>query len=100
MAGGGPYWCGFIITASWATYVNYGDSRLIEHYYPYMQKWLEYVDEYTVNGLLKTWPNTDYRNWYLGDWALLRPGSTRQILYRLMPLIIAIYRFAIKRCVR
>lgn len=69
MAGGGPYWCGFIITASWATYVNYGDSRLIERYYPYMQKWLEYVDEYTVNGLLKTWPNTDYRNWYLGDWA-------------------------------
>ena len=38
MAGGGPYWCGFIITASWATYVNYGDSRLIERYYPYMQK--------------------------------------------------------------
>ena len=64
-----PYWCGFIITASWATYVNYGDSRLIERYYPYMQKWLEYVDKYTVNGLLKTWPNTDYRNWYLGDWA-------------------------------
>ena len=54
MAGGGPYWCGFIITASWATYVNYGDSRLIERYYPYMQKWLEYVDKYTVNGLLKT----------------------------------------------
>lgn len=29
----------------------------------------EYVKEYTVDGLLKTWPNTDYRNWYLGDWA-------------------------------
>lgn len=69
MAGGGPYWCGFIITASWQTFVNYGDSRLLQRYYPYMQKWLEYVDKYTVNGLLKTWPNTDYRNWYLGDWA-------------------------------
>lgn len=69
MAGGGPYWCGFIITASWQTYVNYGDSRLLERYYPYMQKWLEYVDKYTVDGLLKTWPNTEYRNWYLGDWA-------------------------------
>lgn len=34
-----------------------------------MQKWLEYVDEYTVNGLLQRWPDTDYRNWYLGDWA-------------------------------
>ena len=68
-AGGGPYWCGFIITASWQTYVNYGDSRLLERYYPYMKKWLEYVDKYTVDGLLKTWPNTEYRNWYLGDWA-------------------------------
>ena len=29
-AGGGPYWCGFIITGSWQIYLNYGDSRLIE----------------------------------------------------------------------
>ncbi len=68
-AGGGPYWCGFIITASWKTYLNYGDAAILEKYYPVMQKWLGYVDKYTVNGLLKRWPNTDYRNWYLGDWA-------------------------------
>jgi alpha-L-rhamnosidase len=68
-AGGGPYWCGFIITASWRTYVNYGDSRLIEKYYPDMQLWLDYVDKYSVDGLLKPWPVTEYRNWYLGDWA-------------------------------
>ena len=68
-AGGGPYWCGFIITASWNTYINYGDSRLIEKYYPVMQHWLEYVQRYTVDGLLRQWPNTNYRGWYLGDWA-------------------------------
>lgn len=68
-AGGGPYWCGFIITASWTTYVNYGDVRLLERYYPYMQKWLGYVAQHTHEGLLKPWPNTDYRGWYLGDWA-------------------------------
>lgn len=68
-AGGGPYWCGFIISASWNTYQNYGDAGILEKYYPVMQKWLEYVEEYTVDGLLKQWPNTDYRNWYLGDWA-------------------------------
>jgi alpha-L-rhamnosidase len=68
-AGGGPYWCGFIITASWNTYVNYGDPRLIEKYYPVMQQWLGYVAKYSVDGLLKRWPDTDYRNWYLGDWA-------------------------------
>lgn len=68
-AGGGPYWCGFIITASWNTYLNYGDTLVLEKYYPVMQKWLDYVDEYTADGILKRWPDTDYRAWYLGDWA-------------------------------
>ena len=68
-AGGGPYWCGFIITAAWNTYINYGDARLIKKYYPVMQHWFEYVDKYTVNGFLDRWPDTDYRGWYLGDWA-------------------------------
>jgi len=34
-----------------------------------MQKWLGYVDAYSADGLLKGWPDTDYRGWYLGDWA-------------------------------
>ena len=51
-----------------ADYLNYGDSRLIERYYPVMRHWLRYVDAYTVDGLLKRWPDTDYRAWYLGDW--------------------------------
>lgn len=68
-AGGGPYWCGFIITASWRTYQNYGDVAILEKYYPVMQKWLGYVDAHLTNGLLTGWPDTDYRNWYLGDWA-------------------------------
>ncbi len=68
-AGGGPYWCGFIITGSWQTYVNYGDCRLLERYYPYMQQWLKYTQKYSPDGLLTPWPETDYRGWYLGDWA-------------------------------
>ena len=68
-AGGGPYWCGFIITASWRTYMNYGDIRILEKYYPVMQKWLGYADKYSPSGLLEPWPETDYRTWYLGDWA-------------------------------
>lgn len=68
-AGGGPFWCGFIVTASWQTYLNYGDQRILERYYPYMRKWLEYADHYKVDGLLKRWPDTPYRGWYLGDWA-------------------------------
>lgn len=66
--GGGPYWCGFFVMAPWRTYVNYNDDRLIKKYYPAMKKWLGYVHKYTVNGLLKRWPDTEYRDWYLGDW--------------------------------
>ena len=66
--GGGPYWCSFVIMAPWQTYLNYGDSRLLEQYYPLMKKWFEYVDAYTVDGLLRPWPNEWYRHWYLGDW--------------------------------
>ena len=69
-AGGGPFWCAFIIPASWQTYLNYGDSRLIERYYPNMQKWLGYAEAHCQDGLLKDWGKTDYRNWYLGDWAV------------------------------
>jgi len=68
-AGGGPYWCGFIVTASWNTYRHYGDSLILQKYYPVMQKWLGYVENYSANGLLAPWPDTDYRGWYLGDWA-------------------------------
>jgi alpha-L-rhamnosidase len=68
-AGGGPYWCGFIITASWNTYLHYGYSLILQKYYPVMQKWLGYVEKYSPNGLLEPWPDTDYRGWYLGDWA-------------------------------
>ncbi len=68
-AGGGPYWCGFIITASWRSYLNYGDISFLEKYYPVMQKWLGYTDKYSSEDLLRPWPETEYRSWYLGDWA-------------------------------
>lgn len=68
-AGGGPYWCGFITQAPWRTWISYGDPRLLERCYQQMRHWLDYVDAYTVDGLLKRWPDTEYRSWYLGDWA-------------------------------
>jgi len=68
-AGGGPYWCSFLVQAAWRTWMNYGDIRPLERFYPMMKHWLDYVDAYTVDGLLKAWPNEPYRGWYLGDWA-------------------------------
>ena len=66
--GGGPYWCGFIIKAPWRTYLNYGDSRLLERHYDEMKRWLGYVKKYSVDGLLQPWPDTKIRFWFLGDW--------------------------------
>ncbi len=68
-AGGGPYWCGFIISATWKTYLSYGDTLVLKKYYPVMQQWLKYVEKHSSSGILKRWPDTDYRTWYLGDWA-------------------------------
>lgn len=69
-AGGGPYWCMFIINASWHTYVNYGDRRMMERYYPNMQKWIGFAeDHYDEKGLLRDWGVNEHRHWYLGDWA-------------------------------
>ena len=68
-AGGGPYWCSFPVQAAWRTYMNYGDRRPLERFYPVMKHWLDYVDAFTVDGLLKRWPDEPYRGWYLGDWA-------------------------------
>lgn len=66
--GGGPYWCGFIVQAPWRTYLNYADRAIVEECYPYMVKWMQYVDRYSTSGLLQRWPDTPYRGWYLGDW--------------------------------
>ncbi len=68
-AGGGPYWTGFLITGSYRTYLQYGDTQIIRRHYDAMKKWLTYVEKHRVDGLLKRWPDTDYRAWYLGDWA-------------------------------
>ena len=68
-AGGGPFWCEFIIIASWQTYLNYGDTRLMERFYPNMLRWLAFAEAHMKDGLLRNWGTTSARNWYLGDWA-------------------------------
>lgn len=73
-AGGGPYWCSFVVQAPWRTWWNFGDDRMLERGYSTMKLWLNYVDSYTQEGLLQRWPDTSFRIWYLGDW--LTPEGT------------------------
>ena len=85
-AGGGPYWCGFIIAASYEVFLQHNDLRILEVNYPFMQHWLDgYVKEWSPDGLLQTWPNQEYRNWYLGDWA--KPGRTEKEEQRSVHLV-------------
>ena len=67
-AGGGPYWCSFIVQAPWRTWMNFGDDRLLVRCYENMKLWLTYVDANSQDGLLHKWPDLKYRHWYLGDW--------------------------------
>lgn len=66
--GGGPYWCGFIVQAPYRAYLNYADDRMLVKHYDSMKHWLEYVKQYSPDGLLQRWPDTKNRAWFLGDW--------------------------------
>lgn len=68
--GGGPYWQGFIVKAPWRTYLNYGDRTLIYRHYDKMKRWLVFVEHHCEDGILKPWPDTERRAWFLGDWAV------------------------------
>lgn len=78
--GGGPFWCAFIANAPWQTYQQYGDVRLLERYYPNMQRYLKYAEQYMPDGLMSLenrWPSTHRKHWFLGDWAL--PNEEHQL---------------------
>ena len=71
--GGGPFWCAFIANAPWQTYLQYGDKRMLERFYPHMQRYLQYTEKYMPDGLLSLehrWPTSFRKHWFLGDWAL------------------------------
>lgn len=69
-AGGGPFWCGFLVAASWQSLVRFGDDRLVTRFYPQMKEWLAYSERYFKNGILQRWGDDPIRrNYYLGDWA-------------------------------
>ena len=67
--GGGPYWSGFIIKAPWRVWLNYGTNIFYLHYNE-MDRWLGFVERHCEDGILKPWPDTERRAWFLGDWAV------------------------------
>lgn len=74
-AGGGPYWCSFIIQAPWRTFMSYGDDRTLRKGYPYMQRWLAYAGQSVEEGLY--FRSTRGKDWGLGDWLAPRGVDAR-----------------------
>ena len=65
-AGGGPYWCSFIIQAPWRTFMSYGDDRSLAKGYPYMKQWLAFAEQTVEDGLY--FSSANGKDWGLGDW--------------------------------
>jgi alpha-L-rhamnosidase len=70
--GGGPIWCGFLLTTSWYLYEQYGDPRVLEKNYEASKKWLGFVEKHCKDDILYPWPNPKdpYRAAWLGDWLV------------------------------
>lgn len=67
--GGGPFWPGFLIAATWKHYLHYGDPDLARRNYPAIKKWLDLAESKTQDGIQQKFCG----GWYLGDWA--SPGG-------------------------
>ena len=68
-----PSWCGALILAGLEYYKFYGDKELLKSLYPYMKKYLAYLDTMSENYLL---PSKNL-NRDLGDWmAIDKPSVT------------------------
>jgi alpha-L-rhamnosidase len=75
--GGGPAWGAMCVMVPWKTYLFYQDTALLEQGYPYMKKYLAYLEAHCKDGILQDifpgerWPN-------LGDWVPPRRGMDKQ----------------------
>jgi alpha-L-rhamnosidase len=75
--GGGPAWGAMCIMVPWKTYLFYNDLRLLENGYPYMKKYMDYLNAHCEDGVLQDifpgekWPN-------LGDWVPPRRGLDKK----------------------
>jgi len=66
-AGGGPTWGAFAVFLPWDLYLHYGDTRVLSDCYPMMQKYVQFLDSKSKDGLLAPYGDEHYG--FLGDWV-------------------------------
>ena len=74
--GGGPAWGAMCMMVPWKAYLFYGDKRLIEDGYPYMKKYVDFLDANCRDGLLQDMSRSKWNN--LGDWVPPRRGMDKK----------------------
>lgn len=65
----GPDWTSTIAIIPWNIYLFYGDSRLLEHTYDNIKRYIDYIDEKYPSGI------TD---WGLGDWVPVKSKTPKE----------------------
>uniref|UniRef100_UPI003216E7E3 glycoside hydrolase family 78 protein n=1 Tax=uncultured Draconibacterium sp. TaxID=1573823 RepID=UPI003216E7E3 len=65
----GPDWTSTIAIIPWNIYLFYGDSRLLEHCYDNIKRYVDYIDEQYPSGI------TD---WGLGDWVPVKSKAPKE----------------------
>lgn len=64
---GVPSWGDAGIIVPWRTYVNYGDTRIIEGQFDSMKRWVDWIHQHNPELLWKNNRNNDYGDWLNGD---------------------------------
>lgn len=70
--GGACIWSDVATLMPWTLYTYYGDKGLLQHHYPMMKAWVEYMRERSShNGVKYLWQ----QDRHLGDWLALDNGN-------------------------
>lgn len=63
----GPSWGGIMVALPWQMYLHYADKRILAKSYPYIQKWIDYLESKTdEKGILQRYGESRWD--FIGDW--------------------------------
>ncbi len=72
-----PGWGDACVIIPWHTYQYFGDTRILEEFYPVMKKWVDYMQGKSEN-LIYIWGQQGAWNGY-GDWIAVEPTPSEPI---------------------
>ena len=76
--GGGPAWSGIVVMLPWELWLRTGDERVLARAWPVIERWLEFLESQTVDGVLEFYFDARYTAdvySFLGDWV--PPGGVQ-----------------------